>query len=165
VEVSHAEARTFGFDGEGFDAALVSGEEEVLRVIGAKAGTGDMGNTAGAAIDVVNRGNDVSGLSFKSLTPHTFFGPGNGGAGTPQIREATGAGESNEVLVTRVPTIVAAFDDVADAGAIATTAVVVNSEKIAVLIEGQVLGIAIAVAEDLDVAAVGIAAEDGACMS
>src|SRR5687768_3557773 len=67
-----------------------------------------------------------------------------------------------EELPADAPTAVAAFDEVNDARAVAAIGIVIACEKIAVLIEGEFLGIAQAVSEYFEFGAVRITAEDAA---
>ena len=67
-----------------------------------------------------------------------------------------------EELVTDPPAAVAALDEIDPAGLVAAIGVVVAGEEVAELIESQLLRVAQARGEDLELGAVGIAAQHGA---
>ena len=65
-------------------------------------------------------------------------------------------------LIRHVPAAVAVFDHVHEARVVALVAVVVVGEQVAVLVEGEFLGVAQAAHHDFEIGAVRIAAEDAA---
>ncbi len=67
-----------------------------------------------------------------------------------------------DVLVPNAPAAVRPFDEIKPFGGVAVIGVVVAGEKVAVVVEAELLRIAQAGAEKLEVGAVGVAAEDAA---
>ena len=68
-------------------------------------------------------------------------------------------------LVLHLPTGVGAFDDVDHAGGVALVGIVVDGERVAEVIEGDLLRITQAEVDDFEVRAVGLEAEDRAAVT
>ena len=134
--------------------ASVGAEEvankEMAGVAFGHAGAGVVGKAGGALGDVGNGWDDVGGGVGVSDIPNFFGVPG-----------AEGNGEA-EMLVADAPAVVAAFDEVQPTRLVAEVGVVVAGEEVAEVVEGEFLRVAEAGGEDFEVAAVGVAAEDGA---
>ena len=138
-----------GEDARAGDVADESRDEQRAAVGIIETGARIIRDTRGAVLEVGERGEVVGGLAGVAREPEALAVPRTGVA-------------HRGVLITDAPTGVAALDDVHEAFHVALVAVVVAGEEIADFVEKEVLGIAEAGGEELDVGTVEIAAEDGA---
>jgi hypothetical protein len=145
------EGGAFWFERKAVDAAAGAAakitEEKVAAIFFGQAGAGIIREAGGAVAEIRDGRDDVGGLAFELRIPEFL--------GVP--RAASGR---LHVLVTDVPTAVAALNEVHPAGAIAAVGIVVAGEKISEVIEGEFLRIAQAAREHFEICAVGFAAED-----
>ncbi len=131
------------FGGVGDGALGEVDGDEVVVVAGGEAGAGVEGEAGGALSAVSGIGEDVVDVAF----PDFFLHPG---------------AEAGHELVGVAPAEIGVFDDVHDAGFVGSAGVVVVGPEVAEVVEGEFLGVAEAGGEDFEVAAVEVAAEDGA---
>ena len=96
--------------------------------------------------DMGQRRHDPGWLTFVGQLPHSLAVPG------PPVRQ---------VLILHRPARVSSWHDVHEPGLVSTVTVVVDSEQIAEIVEGKLLGISQAGREDLEFRSVGTTAEHG----
>lgn len=130
-------------EAEAPDAAGEVADEEVVRVAVGQAGAGIEGEAGGALGGLAAGGQDVA----RAAAPEAL--------GDPRA-------EVLHVLVADAPTVVAALDEVEQTALVRAGGVVVHGEEIAERVEGEALRVAQADAEDFQLGAVGLAAEDRA---
>src|SRR4051812_20473746 len=80
-----------------------------------------------------------------------------------RVEGTTRVGRLHE-LIAHTPAVISSFDDVYPARLVAAIRVVVTSEEVAVIIEDQILRVAQAVGENLEVGAIFIAAKNAAAL-
>src|SRR5439155_12206304 len=124
-------------------------KEEVALVALGQAEAGIVGQTGVAVCNKQQTGYDIGSLAVPGGLPQLL--------GIPRAQSDRHA----VVLVAAAPAAVAAFDDVDPACLVAVIGVVVAGEEIAVLVEGELLGIAQAGRDNLQLRAVGITAQHG----
>ena len=114
-----------------------------------QAEAGIVGQTGRAVGNIGHRRHDIGSLAIPGGVPQLL--------GVPRAQSDRHA----VVLVAAAPAAVAAFDDVDPACLVAVIGVVVAGEEIAVLVEGELLGIAQTGRDNLQLRAVGITAQHG----
>ena len=151
VFAGHFERRAFGRDLKRAEF-LALGVEEVAAVFFSQGGAGVVGEAARAVGVVGHRRYDPGGLAGKARLEEFLFHP-------DVVRLFTAD------LPVEAPAGHAAFDDVEEAFPFAgVIAVVVDTEKVGVFVEGQFLGVADAVVEHFKPASVRFAAHHRAAV-
>ena len=159
----HAGAR--GLHLEGPDAGRASGtavvaDMEVLGFRFEEACAGMVGQAGRTGRDVGGRRDDEGRLDRILQFPDLLGHP----AGKRTLLEADLAVEGVHRLMLHLPARVGALHDVDHAGGVALVGIVVHGEAVAEFVERDLLGIAQAEVEDLEVRAVRLEAEDRAAV-
>ncbi len=157
MRVDQLERRPLRLDRERTDAAVGGtaaevGEEEVVAVTLGQADARIRDESRRPVGEIGDGGNDVRRLDLRRL----FIGP----IGIPHPLAVPGTAVG-KVLEVHPPADVGSLDDVDPAGAVAAVGVVLPREEASIVVERQLLRIAKAVGEDLQLRSVRLAAEDG----
>ena len=128
-------------------AAEIDQEEMLLVALRQRCDAGVVGHAGRPVGDVTARRHHVGGLLVVRQAPDLL--------GVPRAQPHRVV----HLLVAQPPAAVAALDDVHPARRVAAVGVVVAGEQVAVLVEGQLLRVAQADGHDLQLRAVGVAAQ------
>ena len=153
--IDELERCSLGLEREGANPALTArtaevDQEEVVLELGGEEGDARVISQPGWAIgDVGDRRDDVRRLAGERGIPEPFLVPG------------ASAVRRFDELVADPPSAVAPFDHVNPASLVAAVGVIVAGKEVAILIKCQLLRVAEPCCEDLELGAVGIAAQHG----
>ena len=160
----HAGARRLHLEGPdtgGTGGSAVIADMEMAGFGFEEAGARVIGQAGRTGADVSGGRDDEGRLGRILELPDLLGHP----AGQRTLLEADRTVEGMHGLVLHLPTGIGAFDDVDHAGGVTLVGIVIDGERVAEVIEGNLLGITQAEVDDFEVRAVGFEAEDRAAVT